>query len=62
MSKLALAIGLVLAVEGLLYVLFPAALKKMLMQMGDINPESLRIGGVLALAVGVLIIWLSGEG
>ncbi|MGC6472603.1 MAG: DUF2065 domain-containing protein [Parvibaculales bacterium] len=54
-----LGIGLVLVVEGTLYALFPGALKRMIAQMGDMAPEVLRTGGVVSLALGVLLVWLS---
>lgn len=54
-----LGIGLVFVVEGTLYALFPGGLKRMISQMGDMKPEALRNGGVMALAFGVLLVWLS---
>ncbi|MTH96732.1 DUF2065 domain-containing protein [Roseibium sp. RKSG952] len=57
MKELILAIGLVLAIEGTLYALVPGGVKK-LMQSALETPDSvLRIGGVVALALGVLIVW-----
>lgn len=59
MTYLLLAIGLVLAVEGVLYALFPRALKVMIEQMANLPEDRLRFGGILALGAGVLVIWLS---
>ncbi|MGC6511236.1 MAG: DUF2065 domain-containing protein [Parvibaculales bacterium] len=59
LQYLLLGIGLVFVVEGTLYALFPDALKRMIAQMGDMKPEMLRTGGVMALAFGVLLVWLS---
>lgn len=59
MTYFLLGIGLVLAVEGALYALFPHALKTMIEQMGSLPEDRLRHGGVLALIVGVLIVWVS---
>mgnify|MGYP001030161270 CR=1 FL=1 len=56
---LLLCIGLVFVVEGTLYALFPTALKRMIAQMGDLSPDSLRTGGLVALVVGALLVWLS---
>jgi len=54
-----LGIGLVFVTEGTAYALFPGPLKRMIAQMGDMKPEMLRIGGVLSLAFGVVLVWLS---
>ncbi|MGR3757212.1 MAG: DUF2065 family protein [Tranquillimonas sp.] len=56
---LALAIGLVLVVEGLAFALFPARLEQALDQLRRIPPERLRLLGLAALAAGVLLIWLA---
>lgn len=58
MSDFLVAIGLVLAIEGTLYATAPGALKAMMRQAIDMPDQVLRIGGVAALAVGVLIVWL----
>lgn len=58
MSDLVLAIGLVLALEGALYAGFPGAVRRMLQALGEVSDEQLRIGGLAALATGVLLVWL----
>ncbi len=58
MQSLLIGLAFVLVIEGLIYALFPAGAKKMLSQINEISDSSLRIGGVLALALGVLGIWL----
>ncbi len=60
MEKLILAIGLVLALEGALYALFPSFLRAMLRQLETVSDSQLRIGGLIALALGVIIVWLIG--
>jgi uncharacterized protein YjeT (DUF2065 family) len=60
MEKLILAIGLVLALEGALYALFPSFLRAMLKQLETVSDSQLRIGGLIALALGVIIVWLIG--
>jgi len=60
MEKLILAIGLVLALEGALYALFPSFLRAMLNQLETVSDSQLRIGGLIALALGVIIVWLIG--
>lgn len=59
MSDLAVAIGLVLAIEGTLYALAPGALKAMMRQALDLPEQVLRTGGVVALAAGVAVVWLA---
>ena len=51
------AFGLVLVIEGLLYALVPGQLKRMLAAMTDFSEDRLRLGGLVALALGVLFIW-----
>jgi uncharacterized protein len=58
MSDLAVAIGLVLVIEGSLWALAPRFGRKMLDATADIPESSLRLGGALAVAVGVVVIWL----
>ena len=60
MEKLFLAIGLVLALEGALYALFPPFLRAMLKQLETVSDSQLRIGGLIALALGLIIVWLNG--
>lgn len=58
MQELALAIGLLLFVEGLCYALFPGAMKRLLLQVLAQPLESLRAAGLAAAALGVAIVWL----
>jgi uncharacterized protein YjeT (DUF2065 family) len=57
MSELLVAIGLVLAIEGTLYAVAPQSLKAMMRTVLDMPDTQLRVGGVVALAVGVLVVW-----
>ena len=59
MSDLLVALGLVMAIEGTLYALAPGALKGMMRQALELPDQVLRIGGVAALAAGVLVVWLA---
>jgi uncharacterized protein len=54
MVDLATAVALVLVFEGLLWAVSPAAMKRAV-AMGD---EQLRLGGLVAVAVGVVLVWL----
>ncbi len=53
-----MALGLVFVIEGLLYALVPGQLKAMLMAMKDASDDQLRLGGVVAIALGVVIVWV----
>lgn len=60
LEKLFLAVGLVLAFEGALYALFPTFLRSMVKQIDMVSVSSLRFGGLIALAVGVGLVWMIG--
>jgi hypothetical protein len=57
-AEFLMAIGLVFVIEGLLYALVPGQLKSMLRTMQQLTDDQLRIGGVSAIAIGVIIVWL----
>lgn len=59
MHELIIALGLFLVLEGLIYALFPNGVKKMAEQLPEIPDASLRNFGVIAIALGVLIVWLA---
>ncbi|RWP47853.1 MAG: DUF2065 domain-containing protein [Mesorhizobium sp.] len=52
------AIGLVLVVEGLVYGGFPRLAKKLASEVLSMPENALRIAGLIAIAVGVGIVWL----
>ena len=58
MSDFLVAIGLLLVIEGTLYAAFPGGLKRMMTMVQDIPDQSLRSGGVAAIAVGVAVVGL----
>jgi len=52
------AVGLAVAIEGVAYALFPAAMKKAMVQVLA-QPESiLRTAGLIAATAGVGLVWL----
>lgn len=53
------ALGLVLAVEGLMYAAFPGTMKRAMAQIMDMPPEQMRIAGLVAAILGVFIVWLA---
>lgn len=59
MSALITAIGLVLIIEGLLYGAFPSIAKKMADMLRVTPEDTIRIAGLSAALVGLLIVWLS---
>ena len=58
MPEFMTALGLAITIEGALYALFPAPMKKMMLHMMAQSQSHMRIGGIVAAATGVGIIWL----
>lgn len=52
------ALGLVLVIEGLVYGGMPGLAKRMAEEVKNMPESALRIGGIAAMIVGVLIVWL----
>ncbi|HMT15351.1 MAG TPA: DUF2065 domain-containing protein [Aestuariivirga sp.] len=52
------AFALVLVIEGLTYALFPGLLKRMMAETQQVSDDRLRLGGVVAVAIGVGLVWL----
>ncbi|AZL60442.1 DUF2065 domain-containing protein [Tabrizicola piscis] len=59
MSLVALAIGLVLVVEGLALALAPRRMEDALRALAALSQDQRRAIGLAALAIGVLLVWLS---
>jgi uncharacterized protein YjeT (DUF2065 family) len=53
------ALGLVLVIEGLVYAFVPRHLKAVIALMQSTPEESLRLGGLVAAALGVGVVWLA---
>ena len=58
LANVLMALGLVLVIEGLLYALVPAQLKAMMQTVQKLSDDQLRIGGVAAMAIGVVAVWI----
>ncbi|MEO1207713.1 MAG: DUF2065 domain-containing protein [Pseudomonadota bacterium] len=58
MADLIAAIGLVFVLEGLLWALFPNYAMRMLEAAQEMGEQTLRYGGLVAVCVGVIIVWL----
>lgn len=58
MTEILLALGLVLAIEGLVLALAPRRIEDALRLLGSLPVDQRRMIGLGALALGVLIVWL----
>ncbi len=58
MTDLFTALALVLVIEGLFMALFPHRLRRIVVMMEQMSPEALRLGGLVAVTLGVLLVWL----
>lgn len=56
---LLVALGLAIALEGALYAIAPNAMKRAIAQILTLPEHTIRYAGIGALALGVLIVWLS---
>ncbi len=52
------AVALILVIEGAVYALFPDAMKRMMAQVLTLPAASLRIAGLAAAALGIVLVWL----
>ena len=57
MSDLVVALGLALAVEGLLFAAFPEAVKRAMVEAAQTPSERMRIVGIGSAVLGVVIVW-----
>ena len=58
MTDFLTALALVLVIEGLFLAIVPHRLKQILAMLETVPPESLRVGGLVAAALGVFCVWL----
>ena len=58
MADLIVAIGLVLVLEGLVYAIFPGHMRRMVEEISKVSDSTMRTFGLIALCVGVFIVWL----
>ena len=59
MQDLITAIGLLLVFEGLIYGGFPVIAKRMAKDVSEAPENYLRMAGLVALALGVGVVWLA---
>ena len=57
MKELIIALGLLFFIEGILYALFPSKMKSILLKAKDAKESQLRIGGLIFVIIGFIIIW-----
>ncbi|MDH4318680.1 MAG: DUF2065 domain-containing protein [Desulfobulbaceae bacterium] len=58
MKLLITLIGLVLVIEGIPYVASPQAMQRWLKQLSVIDPERLRIMGLIAMVIGLILCFI----
>ena len=58
MSDLATALALAIAIEGILYALFPDGMKRMMVSVFDMPSSNIRAAGLVAAVTGVGLIWM----
>ena len=57
MKELIIAFGLFLFIEGILYAIFPSKMKSMLKKLELIKDSQLRVGGLIFVLLGFIIIY-----
>lgn len=58
MRELGTGLALVLVIEGIIYALFPEGMKRVAARTLAVPPQALRIAGLAAACVGVILVWL----
>ena len=61
MATIFLAIGLVLVVEGLVWAAAPGLMRRLAEELGRVDNQSLRIIGVVVLALGTGLVFLARQ-
>ena len=59
MSWLLLGLGMVFVIEGLVFALAPSRLDEVVDLIRRIPPETRRLMGLAAVAIGVLLVWIA---
>lgn len=57
-AELAIGVAMMLVVEGLIYAGFPGAIRRLTEQAIKLPDNTLRSFGIVAMAIGILLIWL----
>jgi len=56
MDDLLVAFGLVMVLEGAMYALFPQQMIDMIRRLPDMSPGAIRLAGLVAVAMGWLVV------
>ena len=56
MAELLTALALAVVIEGILYALFPATMRRFILQVAEMTDAGLRMAGLVAAIVGVAAI------
>ena len=59
MRDLVAALGLALAIEGILFALFPDAMKRVMLEASGSPRDRMRLVGVASAVGGVAVVWLA---
>jgi uncharacterized protein YjeT (DUF2065 family) len=57
MAELVAALGLALAIEGLVFAAFPEAARRAMLDAAETPRERMRLVGIISAALGVVIVW-----
>jgi hypothetical protein len=57
MFDLIAALGLALAVEGILFAAFPDGVRRAMYEAAHTPSDRMRVVGIISAAIGVLIVW-----
>jgi uncharacterized protein YjeT (DUF2065 family) len=57
MSDFLVAIGLVFAIEGILFAAFPAMVKRAMAHVTETQDSALRLVGIVSAVIGVVLVW-----
>jgi uncharacterized protein YjeT (DUF2065 family) len=58
MSDFVVALGLVFAIEGIVFAAFPGMAKRAMASVIESPETALRLGGILSALLGVVLVWL----
>lgn len=58
MTEFLIAVAMAIAIEGMLYALFPQGMRRMMAIVLTYAPEKLRLFGLVMAMVGVGLVWL----
>jgi uncharacterized protein len=61
MIDLIAALGLALAVEGLLFAAFPDAVRRAMVEAAQTPSDRMRFVGIISAVIGVVIVWTARQ-